>query len=772
MTDEQGQSNKGRVDDIPEASKRVIRELHLAIRQASLYPPGHPVRVKAGGEVYESLQEVLSSQESHSLTAIGDRLYVDQHKTSVDEQRHTALDEVSADFARKLRRRGIRSVVFSRGIELPELERFLDIMTMEAREVMAQGGAGNVLRLVSDVPHVEIVDIEYESTQFVTDDGKEDLMDLEEMLVSFLEGTSKDLPDEAYTYLLSLLERPDLMARLIENCTYDDDTHEPDSSMVEQCMNNLISLGEQLTDEERKDFQRKILEATLQMETPVKNIVFSVSVDRGTVADLMDGLSVDEIARLVTEESATGEPTVALWGMFDGLLTSDQSHVPGSPEERLAKVEAAIQDELVEKGQEDVFANTIAPILEEVFVELQVGRLENEQLELEQLLDEARLPEQRQEMGDRADEMTDILAAEDDVVNSAVILMEMLESETDSENYLDIAEQLEEVAKFLIMGSEDTMHVRDEYLMVAFRIMDVLSGQADVESGKSPELQERAREAISSIGTEEIIDRVIWSSLRAIGAMDASPIQWDMLERFVRQVGERTAIPALVKNLLDAENPPERHKLGEILTSIGPTVVPQLRKRLPQVQWDALIKDIMPILSKIGGAEVLDYFADAVNHPNPQVRRSAITGLAKDGSPGVMKLILDKVWDEKEEESIRQLAISVLGEMRFAADAKNNDEQVVEEMERVIKGKDAAVKREAIYALGNIGGERSILILSDLLKQKRLILGRRRLEGLQLYAVEALRQIGTQSAIEVLKEMSQKKKGNVKSACDEALEGL
>ena len=75
MIDKEGQSNKAQADGIPEASERVIRELHLAIRQATLYPPGHPVRVKAGGEIYESLQKVLSSQERHSLAVIGDRLY-------------------------------------------------------------------------------------------------------------------------------------------------------------------------------------------------------------------------------------------------------------------------------------------------------------------------------------------------------------------------------------------------------------------------------------------------------------------------------------------------------------------------------------------------------------------------------------------------------------------------------------------------------------------------------------------------------------------------
>ena len=245
MTDQQGQSNKGRADGIPEETRHAVSLLYLAIKRVALYPAGHPIRVKAAGEVYGSLQRVLSSQESHSLMAIGDKLYADQREVSVDKQRYAVSDEMSTELARRFRRRGIRSVIFSRGVELWELERFLDIMTMETKAaLMLQGGAGELLRSgtdtdagATDVSHIEIIDIEYEDTQFVTDDGKED-EDVEEMLVSFLTGKSGSLPDAAHTYLSSLLEEPDLMARLIENCFSYDDINEPDSTMLEQCINN------------------------------------------------------------------------------------------------------------------------------------------------------------------------------------------------------------------------------------------------------------------------------------------------------------------------------------------------------------------------------------------------------------------------------------------------------------------------------------------------------------------------------------------------------
>jgi len=279
--------------------------------------------------------------------------------------------------------------------------------------------------------------------------------------------------------------------------------------------------------------------------------------------------------------------------------------------------------------------------------------------------------------------------------------LEMLELETEYESYSDIVGQLEEIVKSLFMSTEDIMDVQIQHLTVVFQVADFLSGHADPKSNKALELQGRARRAVTSIGTEQFIDRVLSSSLKANHSLD-----WNDLERFVQQMGRR-AIAPLIENLLDVRNPPERHRLGKILISMGSIVVPELRKRLSEGQWVLVVKDIMPILSEIGGTEALDCLSDALNHSNPQVRRSAISALAASNNPRAVELILSKIQDDDEEESIRQLAISVLGEM--------GNEQDVAEIERIIKGRNDTLKREAIYALSNIGGEKSISILSELL---------------------------------------------------------
>lgn len=798
-------ADKAQADGVPEAKaaevlEREIRELHLAVKQAFLYPAGHPVRVKAADEIRELLEQLLSSRENHSLVAIGDKIYIDQQEMkakSPDGQ--LASDEASADIARKFRQRGIRSVTFSRGIETRELERFLDIMTMKPREVKDQGGVGGLLQSVSDVSHIKIVDIEYDSIQFVTDEDKEGSVDVRELLLSYLSGRSENLATEAYPYLSSLLNEPELMARLIEESAGYDGISEPDGANITQCIHRLVGLEEQLTEanasdasereeffpsEEKNFFQKKLLEAVSYMDRPVKNVIFSEFDDNSILANLMSGLSVGEIGKFLAMEctkanvpeakaEANTLPPVPLRRVLYELSTSDQSPVLGSPEERLAEVEAAIQAGLLESGREEVFNNTVVPILEEVFVELEVDRLEAEQLELENLLDESHSPEQRQRVKADAsgvDEIANLLTAEDNIVNSVVVMLEMLEPETDLENYSDIVSQLEEIAGLLISESESKKDIRDQYLDVIFRIVDALSKHADLKSNKSLELQKRARMAIVNIGTEENIDLVLSSSLRA------EHLEWDALERFTKQMVAYTsanapAIPLLVKNLLDADNPPERQKLGKIIISMGRIAIPELHKWLSKGQWVVVIKDIMPILSEIGGTEALDCFSDALNHSNLQVRRSAVNALAANKSAEALEMILNKVRDEKEERSLRQLAISVLGEMTANATA-NAIVKVIGEIEKILNSKgfrNFALKIEAIHALSIIDGEKSISILSSVLKQKHLILGRRRLEELQLHTVEALSLIGTQSAIEVLLEVSQKKKGNVREKAQAAI---
>ncbi len=735
-------------DSIPEALEAGIKGLHRAIKKSVLYPPGHPFRVKAAGEIHKSLQRILSEQENHSLTAIENKLYIDQYKTADDERYYVGSERIYADLARRFRQRGIRSVTFLRGIELWEMGKFLDITTMRARETVALGGAGELLRSDGDVSHIEIVDIEYESIEF-EEDGEESSMSAEEILLLYLRGGCEHLEDSGYAYLLSLLEESDQMARLIEDCIDYDGVSEPKLADLIRCMENLTDLGDQFTEQEKRAFMRKILEAILEMESPVKNSLFSSPDDDGLLNRLLSSLSIDEIVQSVLQESKTDEPAIPLRRIFDELLTPDQSQKSGTPEAWLAELESSIQAESKKSGQEDIFKNTIAPLLEEAFVELEINRLEDQQLELERLLDESHYPKSEQTPQDELDLFADV----GEVISSASVLLEMLKAETDPKDYSIITGQLEKSARTLIEESHETTETQDQYFSMVFEIIDALSSHADGKSGKFPVLQERAKQAITNICTDKNTDLLLSALLKS------EDLEHRTLERFVQQVGDKSITP-LVKNLLDTESWYVRDMLTDMLVSMGSAVVPELYQWMRQTQWGAEIRVLIPVLNEIGGTDDPDSLSDKLNHPNPQVRRAAIVDLAISKSPRATEMIWEKINDRKEEEFIRAFAISILGEI--------GDEQTIEELVKTIKGKNASLRREAIYALGNIGGEKPISILSKLIKQRRPIRNKRT-EELQLYAIETLGRMGTRQTVEILLKISERKKGHLKIASDKAL---
>jgi hypothetical protein len=770
MMDHQKQTDKARTDHMPEVLEDGIKRFHLAMKKAILYPQGHPFRVRAASEIYELLQEILSDQGDHSITAIDNKLYIDWQETlDVVEYQYIASDGIYTDLARRFRLHGVRSIAFSRGMERWEMERLLDIMTMRGRETIAQGGASKLLDSDGDIEHIGIVDIEYEEIQFALEDGQEDLMSVEEMLVLYLRGGSKDLERSAYMYLLSLLEESDQMARLIEECVDYDGVNEPDIVDLVCCLKNLTGLGDEYTDMEKRAFQRKILEAILQMESPVKSALFSSPDDGGILDELINSLLLDEAAHFVMLESTTDEPSVPLRRMFDELLASDKGQRPRPPEERLAELESAIQAESVANRQEAVFRNTVAPLLEEAFVELEVSQLEGQQLELERLLSELCLSEQGQ-MTDGGESTAEFFIEGNEIIDSAAVLLEMLESETDPDDYSDIASQLEGAAKSLVIGAHDVEDMQDQYFAMVFQIINTFSLHADASNGRpqalekleekeseksflSQEMQERAGQAITNICTEKVTDQVLTALLRE------EVLERSMLERFVQYIGE-PAISPLVRNLLYMDSQYKRQMLKDILVSIGAAAVPELHESMRKSQWGEEIKDILPILNEIGESKAPDSLLEKLDHRNPHVKRAAIVDLAVSRDPEAAEILWSKIRDKDVEEYIREFAMVVLGEI--------GDEQTVEEIAKLIKGRGVALKREAICALGNIGGEESVFVLSDLLGRRRLI-GKKRLEELQLYAVEVLSQIDTESATNVLLEMSERKKEPLKSACEKAL---
>ncbi len=736
-------------DNIPKILETGIRGLHLAIKKSVLYPPGHPFRVKAAGEIHKSLQRILSEQENHSLTAIENKLYIDQYKTEDDEHYYVGAEGIYADLARRFRRRGIRSVTFLRGIELWEMGTFLDIATMRTQETIALGGAGKLLRSDGDISHIEIVDIEYESVEFEEEDGEESSMSAEEILLLYLRGGCEHLEDSGYAYLLSLLEESDQMARLIEDCIDYDGVDEPKLADLLRCMENLTDLGDQFTEQEKRTFMRKVLEAILEMESPVKNSLFSSPDDDGLLNRLLSSLSIDEIVQSVLQESKTDEPAIPLRRIFDELLTPDQSQKSGTPEAWLAELESSIQAESKKSGQEDIFKNTVAPLLEEAFVELEINRLKDQQLELERILDKSYSPEPEQTPQDELD----LFADTGEIISSASVLLEMLESETNPEDYSNIAGQLEKSARTLITESHETTETRDQCFSMVFETIDALSSHAGGKSGKFPMSQERAKQAITNICTDKNTDLLLSALLKS------EDLEQRTLERFVQQVGDKSITP-LVKNLLDTESWYVREILKDMLVSMGSAVVPELYQWMRQTQWGAEIKVLIPVLNEIGGTDDPDSLSDKLNHPNPQIRRAAIVDLAICKNPRAAEMIWEKINDRKEEEFIRTFAISILGEI--------GDEQTIEELVKTIKGKNASLRREAIYALGNIGGEKPISILSKLLKKRRPIRNKRT-EELQIYTIEALGRMGTRQAVEILLETSERKKGHLKIASDKAL---
>jgi len=603
-----------------------------------------------------------------------------------------------------------------------------------------------------DVSHIEIVDIEYEDLEFTTDDDEQSSMTAEEILVLYLRGGSEDLEHSAYMYLLSLLDDPGQMAHLLEDCIDYDGVGEPDIADLLRCMDNLIDLGGQYTETEKRAFQKKILEAILKMEGSVKNALFSAPDDKNMLESLINSLSIDEMAQSIMEESTTDDPAIPLRRMFDELLASGESPRPKPPEERLAELEAAIQAESIERGQEEVFSNTIAPLLEEAFVEFEVSTLAGEQSELERLLDELTLSQQ-QMLESEVFQGIGLFAAEGEILSSASVLLEMLESETDSDGYSEISTQLEGTVNSLITGSRDMTDMRSQYFAMVFQIVNTLSMHTNTGDSKPPELRERAGKAIAVICTEDATDQILTALL------ETKDPEQEMLERFVQHMGEKAATP-LIRNLLETASQHRRQMLRSILVSMGASVASELHQWMRKDQWGESIKEIIPILMEIGGSKDPDSLSDRLNHPNPNVRRSAIVDLAVSESSRAAEMIWEKIGDKSEEGFIREFAVSILGEV--------GNEETAEDVVKLTKGKNPGLRREAIYALGNIGGEKSVSLLSDILRQRRAILGKR-LEELQLYAIETLGRMATRPAFEVLQEMSEKKKGSIKLACEKAL---
>lgn len=309
------------------------------------------------------------------------------------------------------------------------------------------------------------------------------------------------------------------------------------------------------------------------------------------------------------------------------------------------------------------------------------------------------------------------------------VLLEKIKNETDFLRYNDLSVRIKERADPLLIERKF-----DEL----FQAAHIFFSHSLRSSGLQEDIRTAANERFHSFIS---LDFVKYLASRAGNKDEQSRA---VVQGMLLACGDE-AVEMLLDAITAAPEAVTRRNLYNTLVLFGKRIRPQVEKRLSSPEW-FVIRQMISILGDLGDEEAIGALEAAYAHPDMRVRKEVLKSLVKIPSPRSTGIII-RTLDDENDALVNQAIIS-LGMLkdRTAIDVLG---KLAMKKERFADRQDT--RKEAVKALGNIGDDRAVPYLSDLLF-KRVWFGRKAHEEIRLLAAYSLGMIGSDEANEVLKK--------------------
>ena len=312
-------------------------------------------------------------------------------------------------------------------------------------------------------------------------------------------------------------------------------------------------------------------------------------------------------------------------------------------------------------------------------------------------------------------------------VEELIVLMSM---EKDDNQYRQLARLL--LSKGLPLKQEKEFD----------RLSGVLAGMAEQsrDPNRSAAGREQARMVLQQLGpgemTEHLLDHLEEAEFRKV----------EMVYAILKALGGEV-VDAVIKRLIAAGFKSSRKTLTNALLRIGPEAEPALCGLLQDARWQVVLAAVA-ILAELGSRDAVQGLVLTAYHPDGRVRMESIRALAGIGGIEASAALVELLRDQNQAIGIH--AITWLGNTRNQR-ALPPLLQLV--LNRDLLGKTQALKKEALIAIGRIGDRRALEPLFRLVR-KSFWLFPGRWDELKILAVEAIGNLGGESARKYLKSVS------------------
>ncbi len=653
-------------------------------------------------------------EDLESLLAVSGRveLMVVERQLYLNRRLVSDLAKHVEEIAERMRRRSIRGIAFHPGTSIEELAHCLRILTLSPDELKDQGGA-HAVAVVRGLKRVAITDLEY--THITVEDDPFQTSEMQKLLgvelCGFLSGRLQGPITVALGQAENLFER---------------------STPLATTLSQAADAASQIA-----GFEAPNVQATVLVRI-IRGVCSLLLQQRGEWAQAKSAFS-DAIVQLPSPLRAAtvlcATPPVdegmdpferILDDLSDEqvaqLLVREAQDADGSryrlailfsrlvrTVERFERMEERLKAILSEEGLHDLFATVIEPTMLEMLV---AGGNEVEE----------------------EDEWTSSTAG---VSGGTAFALSIPDDGGSVSNW----EAIETLLQLALASPDAGEHAATPNTVPAVSTQDICRALTDALS--MGDLQ-------AVLHTLRFLRRESSGNETARGLLQAL-----FTDEFVAQVCQ----------VLATSDEETRATAGDVLYQLGGQVTGSLGETMQASLDMDVVRDAAAVLARIGTDAAGPAFGAVLAGSDVNRRLAVVRGLAIESSPYAQDLLMNALADPSNE--VRETAALGLGRRRYA--------KAVDALGELAIGRGAArmdsSRVAAVRALGQIGTDSAVKWLSDVLR-RRLLLGKKSYEQIQLLVVMVLEEIGTEAAVNVLEDVAQHGPRNVRAACGAALQRL
>lgn len=679
-----------------DAISDVIRELNIARKNISMYPPSHRQVQTSLERAHGMLQQSLEESDL-VFAAAKDRLLLDDHELD-------PKNNFFREFAATLNQCEIAGITFSPGLELAELFTCLELLSLNPEEIESRGGIHKALSQKNGVKHIRIQTIDYSKVHYT----EENEIDSEEKathstdadvwqnfvrhLVTGADDRGSD-PDEVIRDFSRLAV--DELATLINEYKLD---IKPAAAYYESVVSDYLQEPAKAEEEPKGDR----FEFLVRFNTLLKGIRPELR-RQFLDANLKQCSRADSFARVE-----------ALLGYFpddliiDVLKQTNESDTAISPSlmrliQAISKTREVTPDQGSKRqgrpGDKEpadlLSADDASTLFDREDYQTYVTADYHETLEhFSHSLDKP-----SEWVGDAFPVEEYIKTLEDDNLEYQIArsLLAIMDEQITPEEYRDCARRVTDALEPLLQQGR-----------FSFLSLMLATLKTHARDKSSPDIRALAGKVLESFHAQSFIT-VALTYLKT--ADDAS---FEKGSDLVVALGS-AAVPDLLRMYCLTKSDEEEARFFDLLVRLGSKIIPEVRRRL-QDPDAPFAHRLVKLICRIDGEEMVQDLKRLRQHENPEIRKQILEGLLRFKDPEGTTMLRELL--RAEEDDVRLTAVALAGRHRVR--------EVTDDLLTMIKTTPLFASHFEgneiiIEALGEIGDPKAVPTLEKLAKTRWVI---------------------------------------------------